>query len=199
MKIAVLGTGNVGTALGTAFASAGHTIVYGSRTPGGEKNAVSYRDAAENADVVITAVPGAVAVATLEEVGEEVLGEKVVLDVSNAFTPQFTLAFPNDSVARMIQERFPRARVVKSLNTMNISVMTNPSAVSPASNVFVSGDDEAAKASVRTLLADLGWSEDAIFDLGGVATAAGPESTGLLFIGIMTALQTPTFNLAIAR
>lgn len=199
MKIAVLGTGNVGTALGTAFSAAGHEVTYGSRTPGGEKNAVSYRDAAADADVVITAVPGTVAVAILEEVGEEVLGEKIVLDVSNAFTEQFTLAFPNDSVARQIQERFPRAQVVKSLNTMNTSVMTNPSAVSPASTVFLSGDSDAAKSAVRTLLADLGWSEDSIFDLGGVATAAGPEHTGLLFVGIMTALQTPTFNLAVAR
>lgn len=199
MKIAILGTGRVGTALGSSFASAGHDVVFGSRTPGGDKNAVSYRDAADGADVIVTALPGTVVVQTLEEVGDDVLSGAVVLDVSNAFTPEFTLAYPNDSVGRLIQERFPAARVVKSLSTMNTSVMTNPAATPAPTTVFVSGDDDTAKNVVRTLLGDLGWAKDSILDLGGIATAVGPEHYGLLFFGIVTALQNPTFNIAVVR
>lgn len=196
MRIAVLGTGSVGSALGASFASAGHDVVFGSRTP--SDAAVSHADAARDADVIITALPGQAVVPTLEQIGDDVLSDRIILDVSNAFTEQFTLAYPNDSVARRVQARFPAARVVKSLSTMNVAVMTDPAGTVPGSTVFVSGDDAAAKDVVRTLLADLGWASESVFDLGGVASAAGAEHYGLLFIGIMTALQNPVFNISVS-
>lgn len=65
--------------------------------------------------------------------------------------------------------------VVKSLNTSAIEVLVDPSLVGPAT-VFVSGDDEAAKAEVKGLLHDLGWKDEGIMDLGGIRTARGPEN-----------------------
>ena len=198
MRIAILGTGAVATALSTALTRAGHTVTHGSRTPDTARGIRSHVDAIATAELIVTALPGTAVIPTLEEVGETALGNKIVLDVSNAFTPQFTLAYPNDSVARRIQERFPNLRVVKSLSTMNTSVMTDPSRA-PGSNVFISGDDSAAKGAVRGLLADIGWKNEQVLDLGGVATAAGQEAYGLLFLGIYTALQSPTFNIAVIR
>ena len=198
MRIAILGTGSVATALSTALTGTGHTITHGSRTPDAARAIRSHSDAIATAELVVTALPGTAVIPTLEEIGETALGDKIVLDVSNAFTPEFTLAYPNDSVARRIQERFPNLRVVKSLSTMNISVMTDPSKA-PGSTVFISGDDAAAKDAVRGLLADLGWTKEQVLDLGGVATAAGPEAYGLLFFGIYAALQSPTFNIAVIR
>ena len=66
--IAVIGTGNVGAALGTEFAAQGHTIVYGSRTPENDKvaeivartegdaSAATQPEAAKRADIVVLAV-----------------------------------------------------------------------------------------------------------------------------------------------
>jgi predicted dinucleotide-binding enzyme len=198
MHIAILGTGSVATALSKALNQKGHVVTHGSRTPDTARNIRSHGDAVAVAELVITALPGTAVIPTLEEIGETGLGDKTVLDVSNAFTPQFTLAYPNDSVARRIQERFPNLRVVKSLSTMNVSVMTDPSKA-PGSTVFISGDDSAAKDAVRGLLADIGWNNEQVLDLGGVATAVGPEAYGLLFFGIYTALQSPTFNIAVIR
>ncbi|MGD8166478.1 NAD(P)-binding domain-containing protein [Herbiconiux sp. P16] len=72
MKIAILGPGPVGTALGTAFAAAGHDVVYGSRTPSREgmpAPAMTPADAADFADLIVTALPGTASIPTLESIG----------------------------------------------------------------------------------------------------------------------------------
>lgn len=106
MKIAVLGTGEVGSALGTRLATAGHAVVYSSRTPADHARAVSPKEAVASAEVVITAIPGTAVLTTLEMIGDDVLGKKIVLDPSAAFTPQMTMAYPGDSLAQQVQKRF---------------------------------------------------------------------------------------------
>lgn len=199
MNIAVLGTGKVGSALGTRLASTGHHVLYGSRTPSGDAGTVSIPEAVAAAEVVITAIPGTVVLTTLEEIGDDVLGDKIVLDPSAAFTPQMTMAYPGDSVAQQVQARFPRARVVKTLNTMNFTVMVDPLAALPRATVFISGNDSAAKTAVTGVLADLGWPDHTVFDLGGVDTALATEHLAPLFFATATALQHPTFNITISR
>jgi len=201
MKIAILGTGQVGIALGAAFITAGHDVVFGSRSADKEGlpgPVVSTAEAAASAEVILTALPGTASIPTLESVGDEVLAGKIVLDVSNAVTPEGKLAYPNDSVARLMQERFPDVKVVKSLSTMFHGIMTDPSVVG-ATTVFVSGDDEDAKSVVKSLLSDLGWPEASQLDLGGVETAVGPEHYTPLFFVSLQRLGTPTFNINVVR
>jgi predicted dinucleotide-binding enzyme len=197
--IAVLGAGKVGSALGRKLASAGHHVVYGSRTPSGEDGTLTHREAVASADVVITALPGTDVVATLDAVGADVLGDRVVMDPSAAFGPDMSMAYPGDSVAQQVQERFPRARVVKTLNTMNFTIMVDPMSSLTAATVFVSGDDGDAKRTVRTLLGDLGWPTDSILDLGGIETALATEHVAPLFFATARALGTATFNVTISR
>ncbi|WP_127783742.1 NAD(P)-binding domain-containing protein [Rhodococcus sp. X156] len=199
MKIAVLGTGKVGTALGTGLAAAGHQVTYGSRTPSIEAGTLSQQDAVTVAEVVITAVPGTALADTLRDVGADVLADKIVLDPSAAFTPEMAMAYPGASVAQRAQASFPRARVVKTLNTMNFAVMVNPLDTVPDATVFVSGDDAAAKTVVTGLLADLGWPSRAILDLGGIDTALATEHAAPLFFATVRALQTAAFNITISR
>lgn len=198
MNIAVLGTGTVGTALGTRLASAGHHVVFGSRTHSGEASMVTHWEAVAFGDVVITAIPGTAVLRTLEQIGEDVLGDKIVLDPSAALTPQLTMAYPGGSVAQQIQARFPQARIVKTLNTMNFTIMVDPLAV-PRATAFVSGDDEAAKTVITGLLADLGWPRESILDLGGVDTALATEHVAPLFFATAKALQSAEFNITISR
>ncbi|MGW2092273.1 NADPH-dependent F420 reductase [Promicromonospora sukumoe] len=201
MRIAILGTGPVGIALGNAFIAAGHDVVYGSRSP--EKDGLpapvtTTATAADSADLILTALPGAAAISTLEAVGDDVLAGKIVLDVSNAVTPEGALAYPNDSVGRLMQERFPDAKVVKSLSTMYHGVMTDPTALG-ATTVYVSGNDEGAKAVVKSLLTDLGWPEAGQLDLGGIETAVGPEHYIPLFFMTLQVVDTPVFNINVVR
>ncbi|MGD8166479.1 hypothetical protein ACEXOS_018630 [Herbiconiux sp. P16] len=109
-----------------------------------------------------------------------------------------TLAYPNDSVGRLMQERFPALKVVKSLSTMYHGVMTDPTAIGPTT-VFISGDDPQAKSVVKSLLSDLGWPAASQLDLGGIATAVGPEHYTPLFFAALQAVGTPTFNVNVVR
>jgi predicted dinucleotide-binding enzyme len=72
--------------------------------------------------------------------------------------------------------------------------MTGPGKL-PPSSVFVSGNDAGAKATVVGLLADLGWPEGSIVDLGGIESARGPEHYFLMFAAIMQSLRSPQFNI----
>ncbi|GAA2230485.1 NAD(P)-binding domain-containing protein [Promicromonospora sukumoe] len=201
MRIAILGTGPVGIALGNAFIAAGHDVVYGSRSPekdGRPAPVTTTAIAADSADLILTALPGAAAISTLEAVGDDVLAGKIVLDVSNAVTPEGALAYPNDSVGRLMQERFPDAKVVKSLSTMYHGVMTDPTALG-ATTVYVSGNDDDAKNVVKSLLSDLGWPEASQFDLGGIETAVGPEHYIPLFFMTLQAVGAPVFNINVVR
>lgn len=109
-----------------------------------------------------------------------------------------TEVFDIEAAACLAQEAFLIARLVKSLSTMGVAIMTNPGTVSPASTVFVGGEDDTEKDAVRSLLAAVGWSDESVVDLGGIATAVGAEHHGVLFLGIMGAARTPALNIAIA-
>lgn len=197
MNIGIIGTGRVATTLGGRLSTRGHTVVYGSREPSTVSS--SQEDAVAASEVVITAIPGAAVLSTLDALGADALAGKILLDPSVPIGADGQLIFSGDSLARNIQERFPALRVVKTLNTMNTSMMTDPADTVANPTVFVSGDDSDAKATVHELLHDLGWTEGNILDLGGVETAIGTEHAFHLFFGILTALQTPQFTISISR
>lgn len=203
MNIAILGTGTVGTALATKLVELGHDVTFGSRTPEEKSTlparAATHAEAVASADLVINATPGGLALELLGSIGADALGGKVLLDVSNAVGADMNLVYPNDSVARLIQQAFPNVKVVKSLNTMNTSVMTNPAGLGAQTTVYISGDDADAKATVTRLLTDFGWSPSAVLDLGGIETARATEHYFYLFFATLLALKTPTFNVAVTR
>lgn len=198
-RIAILGSGRVGTALATALASAGHDVVIGSRTPeavaaawdGTPPALAEIADAIAGADVVINATPGETSLERLTALSAELAGT-VLVDVTNAVQrgeggAPGALVYPNGSLGEQLQLALPGTRVVKTLNTMLFMVMTAPSALGGTPTAFLSGDDDAAKGLVSELLADLGWTEAQVIDLGGIATARGPEAVILLVPDIMRA------------
>jgi predicted dinucleotide-binding enzyme len=121
----------------------------------------------------------------------------VLLDLGNAVTPQFDLVYPNASLGAALQAALPQTRVVKSINTLAISTLIAPEGLAGPTQLFLSGDDAAAKAIVAEMLVSLGWPSEQQLDLGGIETARGPEHWFLLFFGIMRAGG--PFNLAIVR
>ena len=216
MRIAILGTGGVGTTLATGFARVGHEVRIGSRSATNEKAAAwvadagagasagTFADAAAFGEVVVNATGGLVSVEALAAAGAENLAGKPLLDVANPL--DYSGGFPprvvqpdGRSLAELIQDTFPSALVVKTLNTMNTSVMTTPRALSGEHTVFVAGDDAGAKAVASSLLADLGWLPGEIVDAGGLQAARGLELYLALWVSLMGALGTLTFNLHVVR
>jgi len=216
MRIAVLGTGMVGTALGTRLVETGHEVRMGSRTAGNEKAVAwvesvgeaggqgTFADVAAWGEVVVNATGGLVSLDALSAAGADNLDGKPLLDVSNPL--DFSDGFPpkvvqpdGRSVAEQIQAAFPGARVVKTLNTMNADVMVHPRALPGSHSVFVAGDDPDAKAVARDLLIGFGWEESEVIDAGGTAAARGLELYLPLWLSLMGSFGTPSFNVAVVR
>lgn len=116
--------------------------------------------------------------------------------LGNAVTGEMELKYPNGSLGQVLQETLPETKIVKSLNTIAAPLMVDPSAIGP-STVFVCGADAEAKATVSGLLGDLGWGDDAIVDLGGIAAARGTEHYFLLFVALWQTGGSPTFNVRV--
>lgn len=216
MQIGVLGTGSVGQTVGSKLVELGHEVKMGSREAGGGKATEwaasagekategTFADAAELAELVVNATAGAHSVAVLDAAGRDNLTGKVVIDISNpldfsqGFPPSLAIA-NTDSVAEALQRAHPEAQIVKALNTVNAGVMVNPSSLGEPTNLFICGDDAAAKATVIELLETFGWLSGDIVDLGDVAAARGTEAYLLLWIRIMGALESADFNIRIVR
>ncbi|MGW4165088.1 NADPH-dependent F420 reductase [Streptomyces sp. NPDC004788] len=214
MRIAVLGTGEVGRRLGGKLVELGHEVTLGSRSPdhpGATEWAARYRAAhgtfaaaAGGAELVVNATGGLVSLAALESAGAENLAGKVLVDVSNALdfshgTPPRVVTPDGGSVAEQIQRTFPAARVVKTLNTMTNTVMTDPARVPGEHVVFVCGDDPAARAVVTDLLRSFGWPDGRILDLGDLTAARGTELVLPLWLRLYGTFGTAEFNFAVPR
>ncbi len=226
MRIAVLGTGMVGQAIAGRCAELGHDVTVGTRdvaaatsrrdpdgmgNPGfGDWSATqpevaiaTFSDAAAGAELIVNATSGGASLAALGEAGAENLANKVLLDVANPL--DFSAGMPptlsvkdTDSLAEQIQRAFPAARVVKSLNTMNATVMVHPELVAGGHHTtFVAGDDSEAKATVISLLSDLGHRD--ILDLGDITAARGTEMLLPLWLRLFGTLGTPAFQFAVVR
>lgn len=167
--IAMIGTGQVGSALGKRFAELGHEVVYGSRNPddadvldlvavtGGGASAATQAEAVRGADVVVLALPWEVVEDVTRMLGD--LAGVVVIDPTN---PRTTDAdglrdYPREgSNAERIQALVPRARVVKAFNTLGAETMLDPATAGGPVSIPLAGDDPAAKAAVAELVAGIG-------------------------------------------
>lgn len=216
MRIGVLGTGIVGRTLGEKLVELGHEVRMGSREAGNDAavewvqsagesaSEGTFADAAEFGELVINATGGKVSVDALGMAGAENLAGKVLIDVSNSLDfggggPPVVGVSVDDSLGERIQAAFPDARVVKALNTMNAALMVAPGSLGETTNVFVCGDDDAAKAQVIELLETFGWLSGDIIDLGDISAARGAELYVALWVRLMGALGTPQFNIRIVR
>ncbi|PBC61232.1 hypothetical protein BKI49_24880 [Streptomyces sp. Tue6028] len=215
MRIGVLGTGMVGKAIASRLVEVGHEVRLGSRTSDNanllnwvEENGESasggtFADAAAFGSVVVNATRGIISLDVLEAAGEENLAGKTIMDVANPLVITSEVEPPSlgilndDSLGERIQRRFPTARVVKTLNTMNCDIMVNPKVLSGHHNVFVSGNDKAAKDEVASLLGQFGWGEDTIFDLGDITTARGPEMFVALYSRMFLKIRHLHFNISV--
>jgi 8-hydroxy-5-deazaflavin:NADPH oxidoreductase len=213
MRFGVLGTGMVGHAVAGKLVDLGHDVMMGARQAGNEKAVKwaresggkegSFADAAAFGEIVVNGTGGTVSLQALEAAGAENLAGKIVIDISNPLEgPSFprTLSVCNtDSVGEQIQRAFPEAKVVKALNTVNISVMVHPENAPGNHVMFMSGNDADAKQTVLGVLGEIGWPAERVLDLGDITAARGQEMYLPLWMLMVRALGTATFNIEIRR
>ena len=215
MNIGILGTGMVGETIATRLAAAGHDVKLGARSATNQKAAAwaaragahashgTFADAAKHGEIVFNCTRGDVAVEVVGSAGAETLRGKILIDVTNPL--DFTKGMPptvftagNDSLGERLQRALPDTKVVKSLNTVNCEVMVDPARLGGDSDVFVSGNDAGAKATVgRFLREQFGWKN--VVDLGDITTARGTEQYLPLWLRLWGALGTGDFNIKIVR
>ena len=185
MDIAIIGAGNVGTALAGPLARAGHRVTISAKTPShavelaqatGAASATSNKEAITGSDVVILAVPGTAFDDLVTEVGQDLAG-KVVVDVSNRPTPDPSGA--GTSAAEELQARLPDASVVKAFNTLFASRQADPVVAGVHADGFVAGDDDAAKQKVLSIVESIGFRP---VDAGSLAVARTLEGMAWLII-----------------
>jgi hypothetical protein len=191
MKVAIIGAGNVGKALGTSITRAGHDVTITAQhhehavTAAREIGATPARsntDAVRDADVVILAIPfvgAGAAVAT--EIRESVAG-KAVIDVTNPMKPDYSGPARTDgSAAEELQKLLPEAGVVKAFNTIFASNQASPTRDIDG---YVAADDAKAKRTVISLVESIGFTA---LDVGPLSSARFLEGMAFINIGLNAA------------
>ena len=195
MKIGILGTGDVGRALGTGFAVLGHEVKMGSRHPeqakvrewlkktGPKASAGTFSEAAAFGEIAVLAVAWTGAENAIDLAGPENLAGKVVIDVTNPLdfsSGALRLAVGHtDSAGEMVQRWMPQAKVVKTFNHVGYAHMVNPKFTDGPPTMFLCGNDGSAKRKVALLLEAFGWS---VIDIGGIESSRYLEPLAALWI-----------------
>ena len=183
MRIAIIGAGRVGMALGHGWVRAGHDVVFGVRHPAGKEVLVgrvaSVPEAARAAEVVVLATPWSAAEEALRSAGP--LNGKVVVDCTNPILPGLAgLAIgTSESAAERLAAVVPDARVVKAFSTTGAANMAYPAYGEHRVTMLLCGDDAAARQVVAKLTEDLGMEP---VDAGGLQVARYLEPLAMLWI-----------------
>ena len=169
MKIGVIGSGNVGSAIGASWVRAGHEVMFSSRhiendrklaaDLGGGARAGTPREAAAFGDVILVAVP----YRALPDIGKDMadlLDGKVVIDASNPFPNR------DGEIADWAREKgaglasaelLPGARIVRAFNAIGAARMGSAYREPGVVGMPIAGDDAEAVAIASELIRDVGY------------------------------------------
>ena len=194
MKVGVIGSGDVAKTLAGGFLKHDHDVMLGTRTPGkladwakqhpGGKIG-SFADAAKFGELVVLAVKGTVAAEALRAAGAANLAGKPVVDATNPIADappvngvlKFFTSL-DDSLMERLQREYGTARFVKAFNSVGSACMVNPHFKGGKPTMFICGNDEAAKKSVRGILDQFGWETA---DMGKAEAARAIEPLCMLW------------------
>jgi len=168
MNITIIGAGNVGGALASAWSAKGHAVTTARK--GDVQKGVA------NAEVIVLAVPYGAIAEVLASAGS--LDGKIIIDCTNPIGVK--LPDGVGSGAEAVQ-RQTRGRVVKAFNAQGAENIASPSYDGVAASNFYCGDDDAAKRLVAGLIADVGFDP---IDAGPLASARLLEAATLLWFSV---------------
>lgn len=198
MKIGVLGSGSVGKALGVGFAALGHEVMMGSREPdrddvkewrkkaGSGAKSGSFADAAAHAELAVLATAWSGTENAIRLAKPENLAGKVVIDTTNPLDfsapgkPPVLAVAGDNSAGEWVQRWLPQARVVKAFNIVGNPDMFQPQYPGGPPDMFIAGNDDAAKREVGQVLQAFGWGEP--IDIGGIESSRYLEPMAMVWI-----------------
>jgi predicted dinucleotide-binding enzyme len=191
MRVAIIGTGNVGGAIARGLKGKGHDVCLGARDPqaadvvalAAETGATALTPAAAAAagDVVILALPWRVAEGAVRALGD--LAGRTVIDCMNPLgmvggALGLTVGHTT-SGGEIVAGWLPGAHVVKTLNQVGAEIMAQSDHLPHRPVMFMAGNDDAAKAQVGVLLADLGFEA---LDAGDITKSRLLEPFAMVWI-----------------
>jgi 8-hydroxy-5-deazaflavin:NADPH oxidoreductase len=209
MKVGILGSGEVAQTLGSAFLATGHEVRLGTRHPArpelaawklraGKKGSIgSFAEAATFGSLVVLATHGLSTIDALRAAGVARFDGKVVIDATNPLTaegegaPRLAIGFTTSN-GEEVQTALPKAHVVKAFNIIGNPHMFRPNFPGGPPDMYICGNDEAAKRTVEGILHDFGWPS--VIDLGGIDASRELESLCILWV--KTALRLGNWNIA---
>jgi len=208
MNVGVLGSGDVGQALGKGFVALGHAVKLGSRSKVNEKalawakdmgpkaSAGTFADAAAFGEIIVLATLGVAIESALVSAGVDKFRGKVVIDATNPLDasggmPPKLAVSGNDSGGERVQRLLPGAHVIKAFNTVGYPLMFRPNFPAGPPDMFIAGSDDAAKKKVSSLLKDFGWGA---VDVGGIESSRYLEA--MCMVWVLTAVRSGNFNQA---
>ncbi len=194
MKIGIIGSGDVAQSLAGGFLKHGHDVTLGTRTPGKldewttkhpQARVGSFPEAARFGETVVLAVKGTAALDALRLAGAEQLNGKVVIDVTNPIADappvngvlKFYTSLDESQMERL-QREFSRARFVKAFNSVGNALMVNPQLKGGKPTMFICGNDDLAKQTVKGFLDQFGWETA---DMGKAEAARAIEPLCMLW------------------
>jgi len=189
MKIGIIGTGRLGSALGKIWAEKGHMIMFGSRDPqkakklansiGSNASGGTYEEAAKFGGVVILAVPWSGAKESIKTAGD--LDGKIIVDSTTTAAPHLggPLIGSTPSAAEKIVKWAVGAKVIKAVHTIGVESLNKLQFGSQQASLFICGDSLEAKSIVRTLGEDIGFE---VIDAGSLTNARLTEPLAMLWI-----------------
>jgi 8-hydroxy-5-deazaflavin:NADPH oxidoreductase len=197
MKVAILGSGDVGQVLGAGFLKQGHQVMMGTRDPKKKEvanwvaetpgaTAGTFADAASFGEVIVLAVLGKAVEPVIQLAGPANLKGKTLIDATNPIADappidgvlQFTTG-PNESAAEKLQALIPETHVVKAFNSVGAGQMINPQYEQGIPTMFLCGNDEGAKKLVSDVIQQFGWEP---FDCGSIIAARAIEPLCMLWV-----------------
>jgi len=193
--VAILGNGVVGTALAKGFAELGYQVIFGTRDVEGEKTraaleavprsrAASFAEAASAGSLAVLAIPWSGLEATIFTAGPDNLAGKLVIDPTNPLdfsgdVPTLALG-ASDSAGELVQRLLPRSQVVKAFNIVTATHMVHPRLPDGTPDMFIAGNDTAAKQRVAELLEGFGWRTP--IDVGPIGASRLLEAMAMLWV-----------------
>jgi predicted dinucleotide-binding enzyme len=181
MKIAIVGAGDVGKALGDAWGRVGHEVLYGVRNPKSGSGHESIDKAVSFCDVVVLAVPWLAVPVVLDN--RDLFRGKIVIDCTNPINAEFSgLSIGhNDSGGETVGRLIPDSKVVKAFNTCGYNVMQNPLFPDGTASMFIASDDSSAKDVVASLANCIGFKT---VDVGPLIQSRYLEALAWLWISM---------------
>ena len=208
MNVGILGTGDVGKAIGRGFIALGHAVTIGGRDPqndkalawarqmGGKASVGTFADAASFGEVIVLATLGVANESAINLAGVQSFRGKVLIDTTNPL--DFSGGMPpklaingEDSGGERVQRLLPDAHVVKAFNTVGNALMFKPELPGGPPDMFICGNHDDAKTSVGAILTDFGWG---VVDCGGIESSRYLEAMCLVWV--LAAARTNTWNQA---